>query len=76
MTPLLRHCGQEAAKDKLRANTDAAVAKGAFGVPTFIMDGSGELIFGNDRHVNRGLRVHMQCAAAMCAHAAFVAYSI
>lgn len=34
-------------KDALRANSDDAVAKGAFGAPTFVVDG--QLYFGNDR---------------------------
>jgi 2-hydroxychromene-2-carboxylate isomerase len=34
-------------KDKLRANTDEAVARGAFGAPTFLI--GDELFWGNDR---------------------------
>ncbi len=34
-------------KDELRANTEEAVARGAFGVPTFFW--SGRMFFGNDR---------------------------
>jgi 2-hydroxychromene-2-carboxylate isomerase len=37
-----------AAKDRLRANTDAALAAGVFGVPTLDLDG--ELFWGNDSH--------------------------
>ena len=36
-----------AIKDRLRANTDEAVARGAFGAPTFIV--GDELFWGNDR---------------------------
>lgn len=36
----------QAVKDALRANTDAAIAKGVFGVPTFAING--ELIWGVD----------------------------
>lgn len=43
-------------KDRLRANTDAAIAKGAFGAPTFVV--GDELFFGNDRmdFVERALK--------------------
>lgn len=34
-------------KDLLKANTDEAVARGAFGAPTFFVDG--KMFFGNDR---------------------------
>jgi 2-hydroxychromene-2-carboxylate isomerase len=34
-------------KDKLRAYTDEAIAKGVFGAPAMIVDG--ELFWGNDR---------------------------
>lgn len=34
-------------KNQLRANSDEAVARGAFGVPTFFVDG--EMFWGNDR---------------------------
>ncbi len=37
----------EAAKDRLRAATDAAVARGVFGAPTFFV--AGEMWFGQDR---------------------------
>jgi 2-hydroxychromene-2-carboxylate isomerase len=37
----------QAVKDALRATTDEAVARGAFGAPTFFVDG--EMYFGNDR---------------------------
>ena len=35
-------------KDRLRAATDEAVARGAFGAPTFFLD-CGEMFWGNDR---------------------------
>lgn len=38
--------GQQSVKDRLRANTDEAIAAGVFGVPTFEIDG--ELIWGDD----------------------------
>jgi 2-hydroxychromene-2-carboxylate isomerase len=34
-------------KDKLRANTDEAIARGAFGAPTLVVDE--QLFWGNDR---------------------------
>ena len=37
----------DAVKAELVANTDAAVARGAFGVPTFFLNG--EMWFGKDR---------------------------
>jgi 2-hydroxychromene-2-carboxylate isomerase len=36
-----------AVKEALRANTDALIARGGFGSPTFFVDG--EMFFGNDR---------------------------
>jgi 2-hydroxychromene-2-carboxylate isomerase len=36
-----------AVKDRLRANTDEAIARGAFGAPSFFV--GDELFFGNDR---------------------------
>jgi 2-hydroxychromene-2-carboxylate isomerase len=42
-------------KDRLRANTDEAAARGAFGVPTFFIDE--QIFWGNDRfhHLERAL---------------------
>ena len=37
----------QSVKDALKASTDEAVARGAFGVPTFFV--GGEMFFGNDR---------------------------
>ncbi len=37
----------QAVKDKLKANTDDAVARGVFGAPTFFVDGN--MHFGQDR---------------------------
>ena len=39
---------QQEVKDKLRANTDEAIARGAFGSPTMILNGK-QLYFGNDQ---------------------------
>ena len=36
-------------KDALRAGTEEAVKAGAFGAPTFVIEGTDELFFGNDR---------------------------
>ena len=44
---LLERIGNPEVKDKLRANTENAAARGAFGVPTFFVDG--EMFFGQDR---------------------------
>jgi 2-hydroxychromene-2-carboxylate isomerase len=38
---------EPAIKDRLRANTDEAIARGAFGAPTFLVED--ELFWGNDR---------------------------
>ncbi len=38
---------EQSTKDRLRANTDEAVARGAFGAPTFFV--GEEMYFGNDR---------------------------
>ncbi|MGR8920738.1 MAG: DsbA family protein [Gammaproteobacteria bacterium] len=35
-------------KDRLRANTDEAIGRGAFGTPTMFLDGN-DMYFGNDR---------------------------
>lgn len=44
---LLERAGDAAIKDKLRANTEEAVSRGAFGAPTFFV--GEEMFFGNDR---------------------------
>lgn len=44
---LLARASEPAAKQKLRLETEAAVALGVFGIPTVV--GEGELLFGNDR---------------------------
>ncbi len=41
--------GNQAIKDKLRANTEEAVERGAFGAPTFFVDGDKMMLWGNDR---------------------------
>ncbi len=43
---LLEATGDDAIKQRLRANTDEAVARGAFGAPTFFV--GDEMFFGND----------------------------
>ena len=40
--------GDQAVKDKLKANTDEAIARGAFGSPTIYLDKT-DMYFGNDR---------------------------
>jgi 2-hydroxychromene-2-carboxylate isomerase len=44
---LLEAAGDPDVKAELRANTEEAVARGAFGAPTFFVEG--EMFFGNDR---------------------------
>lgn len=44
---LLAKAGDEAVKEILKANTDSAVSRGAFGAPTLFVDD--ELYFGEDR---------------------------
>jgi 2-hydroxychromene-2-carboxylate isomerase len=44
---LLAAAATEPIKEKLKANTAEAVERGAFGAPTFFVDG--EIFFGNDR---------------------------
>ena len=39
--------GNDSIKDELRVNTDEAIARGAFGAPTFFI--GDEMFFGNDR---------------------------
>ncbi|MBX9885004.1 MAG: 2-hydroxychromene-2-carboxylate isomerase [Novosphingobium sp.] len=41
-------CGSDAVKARLRANTEEAIARGAFGSPTIFVDGD-FLYFGNDQ---------------------------
>jgi 2-hydroxychromene-2-carboxylate isomerase len=45
---VLAEIGKPAIKDQLRANTDEAIARGAFGAPTFFVDET-DFYFGNDR---------------------------
>jgi len=40
--------GEQATKDRLKANTDEAIARGAFGSPTIYV-GKTDMYFGNDR---------------------------
>lgn len=53
---LVRRAGESQAKDRLRAQTDDAIARGIFGVPTMIVDG--EMFWGLDSfgHLERQLR--------------------
>lgn len=44
---LLAKAGEEAVKDKLKANTEEAVQRGAFGAPTFFI--GNDMYFGEDR---------------------------
>ena len=44
---ILARIGDDDVKAQLKANTDEAVERGAFGAPTFFVDG--EMFFGNDR---------------------------
>lgn len=44
---LLAQCSDETVKEKLKTNTEEAVARGAFGAPTVYVDG--EMFFGQDR---------------------------
>jgi 2-hydroxychromene-2-carboxylate isomerase len=44
---ILSRAGEDAVKERLRANTEEAVARGAFGAPTFFV--GDEMFFGNDR---------------------------
>ena len=45
---LLNRAVEPAIKDRLRANTEEAIAKGAYGSPTMIVNGA-QLYFGNDQ---------------------------
>jgi len=44
---LLTAAGSQPVKEELRANTEAAIARGVFGAPTFFVDG--QMFWGNDR---------------------------
>lgn len=44
---LLARANEQANKDKLKAQTEEAIAKGIFGAPSFVV--GGELFWGNDR---------------------------
>lgn len=54
---LVAEAGTREAKDRVRAQTDAAIARGVFGVPSFAVESSGELFWGQDSipHVERHL---------------------
>ncbi len=53
---LVRRAREPSAKERLRAQTDAAIARGVFGVPTMIVDGA--MFWGVDSlgHLERHLR--------------------
>jgi 2-hydroxychromene-2-carboxylate isomerase len=55
---ILERAGEQPVKDKLRANTEEAVSRGAFGAPTFFV--GDEIFWGNDRidFVEEALRAH------------------
>jgi 2-hydroxychromene-2-carboxylate isomerase len=40
--------GEQACKDRLKANTDELIARGGFGSPTIYINGN-DMYFGNDR---------------------------
>jgi len=44
---LIEDISNQDIKDELKNNTEEAISRGAFGVPTFFLDG--EMFFGNDR---------------------------
>ncbi|HYM31968.1 MAG TPA: 2-hydroxychromene-2-carboxylate isomerase [Candidatus Cybelea sp.] len=44
---VFKRIGEDDVKNALKANTEAAVARGVFGAPTFFVDG--EMFFGQDR---------------------------
>jgi 2-hydroxychromene-2-carboxylate isomerase len=46
-TELVSRIGQQAVKDRLIANTEEAVNRGAFGAPTFFV--GEQMFFGQDR---------------------------
>jgi 2-hydroxychromene-2-carboxylate isomerase len=47
-TAFLASIGQQDVKDKLRANTEEVIARGAYGSPTIYINGD-DMYFGNDR---------------------------
>jgi 2-hydroxychromene-2-carboxylate isomerase len=47
---VLKQMGSEEVKGKLKANSDAVIARGGFGSPTIYVNGS-DMFFGNDRIV-------------------------
>jgi 2-hydroxychromene-2-carboxylate isomerase len=59
---LLAAAADPEVKERLRANTDDAVARGVFGAPSFFVDG--ELYFGKDRlrDVEEAILAHRQAA--------------
>lgn len=47
-SPFLRAIAEPEVKERLKRNTDEAIARGAFGSPTIFVDGA-DMYFGNDR---------------------------
>jgi 2-hydroxychromene-2-carboxylate isomerase len=47
-TDFFTRIGQQAYKDRLKANTDEVIARGGFGSPTLFVNGT-DMYFGNDR---------------------------
>jgi 2-hydroxychromene-2-carboxylate isomerase len=45
---ILARAGDADIKERLKANTDAVIARGGFGSPTMFVDGD-DMYFGNDR---------------------------
>lgn len=54
---LVKRATTDEAKNKLRARTDAAIARGVFGVPTMILEDDGAMFWGTDSlpHLERHL---------------------
>ena len=54
---MVAEAGTAAAKQRVRAQTDDAIARGVFGVPSFEVEGTGEVFWGQDAipHVERYL---------------------
>jgi 2-hydroxychromene-2-carboxylate isomerase len=70
---LLDAAAQPSIKQQLRADTEAAIARGVFGVPTFMVDG--ELFWGSDRVTSllaymQGARIDEAVLAAFLARPA------
>jgi 2-hydroxychromene-2-carboxylate isomerase len=64
-TPLLALAAMPDAKDRLRRNTEEAIARGAFGVPTMFVEG--EMFFGFDSFP--AIEAHVRGADPIAKHA-------